>query len=177
MKRSQSVPWIIILLLLILLIYREFGRGGGIPVDRERAKEHIITMKDARAYTHAFDSAKDELQGQLRDSSYLSTRFKLPVCELFNKDAIGALLNKKGTDGIRVYLGLNREREVVFVLVPVDGQGKDLRGKLFAQNNFWIPGVSTAYAQDPELELEDEEAVERGHRCPHSCDIGSPLVP
>lgn len=170
MKRSQSVPWIIILLLLALLIYREFG-GRAIPVDRERAKEHIISMKDAASYTQAFDKAKDELQAQLKDSSYLSTRFKLPVCELFNKDAIGALLNKKGADGIRVYLGLNREQEVVFVLVPVTAQGKDLRGKLLAKNNFWIPGVSTAYAQDPE-----EEAVERGHRCPHSCDLESPLT-
>lgn len=173
MKRSQSVPWIIILLLVLLLIYREFGRGGGIPVDRERAKEHIISMKEARDYTHAFDSAKDELQAQLKDSSYLSTRFKLPVCEMFNKDAIGALLNKKGADGIRVYLGLNREREVVFVLVPVNAQGKDLhRGKLVAQNNFWVPGISTAYA-DASV---DDEAIERGHRCPYTCDVESPLT-
>lgn len=173
MKRSQSVPWIIILLLLVLLIYREFGRGQGIPVDPEKAKEHIITMKDASSYTYAFDSAKTELQAQLKDSSYLSTRFKLPVCELFNRHAIGALLNKKGADGIRVYLGLNREREVVFVLVPVDEKGKDLRGKLLAKTDLWIPGVSKAYAQDGDPE---EEAVERGHRCPHTCDIESPLT-
>lgn len=169
MKRSQSVPWIIILLLLALLIFREFSRG--IPVDKERAKEHIITMKDAAAYTHAFDSAKDELQAQLKDSSFLSTRFKLPVCELFNKDAIAAMLNKKGADGIRVYLGLNREREVVFVLVPVTAQGKDVQEKLFARNNFWLPGISSAYADTPE----DDEAIERGHRCPHTCDLESPL--
>lgn len=172
MKRSQSVPWLIILLLLALLIYREFNRG--IPVDREKVKEHVISLKDAASYTKAFDSAKDELQAQLRDSSFLSEKFKLPVCELFNKDAIASLLNQKGASGVRIYLGLNNAREVVFVLVPVTEKGKDLRSKLTAQNNFWIPGVSTAYAQD---DGKGDEAIERGHRCPHTCDLESPLNP
>lgn len=172
MKRSQSVLYLIILILLVLLIYREFSRGS-IPVDKEKAKEHIITMTEAATYTRAFASAKMELQKQLQDTGYLNRNFNLPICELFNRDAIAALLNKKESAGVRVYLGLNPKKEVVFVLVPVDGRGKDISEKLLAYETPWIPGVSRAVAMPPDA---DAEALERGHRCPYTCDAESPLV-
>ncbi|WP_119079419.1 hypothetical protein [Chitinophaga alhagiae] len=173
MKRSQTVLYFIILILLILLIYREFGRDGGIPVDKERAKEHVIAMEEAATYTRAFAGARMELEKQLQDTAYLTRNFNLPVAESFNRHAIAALLNKKGADGIRIYLGLNPKREVVFVLVPVDGQGKDIAEKLVAYETPWVPGVSRAMALPP---AEDAEAMERGHRCPHTCDLESPVT-
>ncbi|MGX5820621.1 hypothetical protein ACWKWU_20670 [Chitinophaga lutea] len=173
MKRSSSVPWLIALILLIILVWRELSRGGGIPVDKERVKEHVITMKEANEYATAFASAKAELKRQIQDTGYLDRNFNMPVCELFNRDAIAALLNKKGADGVRIYLGLNPKKEVVFVLVPVDGRGKDISGKLLAYETPWIPGISTAVAAPPD---EDAEALERGQRCPYNCDATSPVT-
>lgn len=173
MKRSQTVLYFVILILLILLIYREFGRGGRIQVDEARVKEHIIPIDEAAAYTKAFSAARMELQKQLQDSGYLNRNFNLPAAELFNRDAIAALLNKPGTDGIRIYLGLNPKREVVFVLLPVDAKGKDIAGKILAYETPWIPGVSRAMALPP---AEDAEALERGHRCPYICDVESPVA-
>ncbi len=174
MKRSQTVLYFIILVLLILLVYREFGRGGAIPVDKEKAKEHVIAMSDAAAYTKAFRAGKAELERRLQDSGYLARNFNLPAAELFNRHAIGALLNKKGAEGIRIYLGLNEKKEVVFVLLPVDAKGKDISGKLVAYETPWIPGVSRAMAQDDTID--DGEAMERGHRCPYTCDAESPVT-
>lgn len=171
MKRSQSVLYLVILLLIALLVYAWFFRR--IPVNNELAKAHVISMDEAAGYTRAFANAKTQLALQLKDSSYLSREFNLPVCEMFNKDAIAALLNKEGATGIRIYLGLNEKREVCFVIVPTTNEGKDIRGKLVADNNLWIPGVSKAMAVPPPNQL--EEALERGIRCPHMCDLTSPL--
>lgn len=156
--------------MLILLVYAWFFRRTAIPVDNELVKEHAIPMKEAASYTQAFADAKNRLAAQLKDSSYLSREFNLPVCELFNRDAIAAVLNKQGTTGIRIYLGLNEKREVCFVIVPTGKEGKDIRGQLVADNSPWIPGVSKAMAQD-----QFEQALERGIRCPHMCDLTSPL--
>jgi hypothetical protein len=172
MKRSQTVLYFIILILLILLIYREFGRGGSIPVDKAKAKEHVIPIDEAVAYTKAFSAAKAELQRQLQDTGYLERNFNMPKAEMFNRHAIAALLNKPGADGIRIYMGLNPKKEVVFVLLPVDGKGKDIAEKLVAYETPWIPGVNRAMALPP---AEDAEAMERGHRCPHICDLESPV--
>lgn len=172
MKRSQSVLYFVILLLLILLVYAWFFRRTSIPVNNELVKEHAIPMTEAAGYTRAFADAKTRLAAQLKDTSYLSREFDLPVCELFNRDAIAAVLNKEGTTGIRIYLGLNEERKVCFVIVPTSKEGKDIRGKLVADNSLWIPGVSKAMALPPD---ELEQALERGIRCPHMCDLTSPL--
>ncbi|RPD39377.1 hypothetical protein [Chitinophaga barathri] len=169
MKRSTLVPWLIVLLLLAILIYREFNRK--IPVDIGKVKEHAISMKEAEGYTKAFTEAKAALARQLPNPGYLDSNFNLPQCELFNKDAIGAILNKPGTEGLRVYLGLNGKKEVCFVLVPVTGKGKDITERLTVQYNSWMPGVSSARAGYPD----DAEAIERGQRCPHMCDVESPL--
>lgn len=172
MKRSQSVLYLVILLLLVLLVYAWFFRRTPIPVNNELAKEHVIPMTEAAAYTRAFADAKNRLTAQLKDTSYLTREFNLPVCELFNKDAIATLLNKEGATGIRIYLGLNEKREVCFVIVPTSQEGKDIRGKLVADNGFSIPGISKAVALPPD---QLEEALERGIRCPHMCDFDSPL--
>lgn len=169
MKRSTIVPWLIVLLLLAILIYRELNRK--IPVNGDKVKEHVISMKEAEGYTKAFNEAKTLLARQLPNPGYLDSNFNLPQCELFNKDAIGAILNKPGTEGLRIYLGLNPKKEVCFVLVPVTGKGKDITERLAIDYNPWIPGISSARAGY----TEDAEAIERGLRCPHICDVESPL--
>ncbi len=170
MKRSNLVPWLIVLLLLAVFIYRELNRK--IPVSGERVKEHVISMKEAEGYTKAFAEAKAALSRQLPNPGYLDSNFNLPQCELFNRDAIGAILNKPGATGLRVYLGLNAKKEVCFVLVPVTEKGKDITERLAMDHNTWIPGITSARAGYPD----DAEAIERGQRCPHMCDLESPLT-
>ncbi|QEH41872.1 hypothetical protein [Chitinophaga sp. XS-30] len=169
MKRSQSFLYFLILLLIALLVYAWFFRR--IPVNDEVAKAHVISMDEAAGYTHAFANAKMQLARQLQDTGYLNREFNLPVCEMFNKDAIAALLNQQGATGIRIYLGLNEKKEVCFVIVPTSGEGKDIRSRLVSDNGFSIPGISKAMAQANEF----EQALERGIRCPHMCDLESPL--
>lgn len=169
MKRSSFVPWFLVLLLLAIFIYRELNRK--IPVNGEKVKEHVISMKQAEGYTKAFAAAKTALVRQLPNPGYLDSNFNLPQCEMFNKDAIGAILNKPGTEGLRIYLGLNDKKEVCFVLVPVTGQGKDITERLAVDYNSWLPWITPARAGY----TEDAEAIERGLRCPHICDLDSPL--
>lgn len=175
MKRNSFVPWFLVLILLLALIYAWFFRTrGDIPYNREAAKEHVISFNTAIDYTKAYRQAKMELQRQLQDSGYLDRNFNLPAAEMFNRDIFAALLNRDSAAGIRIYLGLNEKREVCFVMVPVDGKGNDLQGRIVNEAaTAWIPGVSAAYALPPA----EDEAAEKGHRCPTICPSGSDLYP
>lgn len=173
MKRTSFVPWFLVLILLIALIYAWFFRGREIPYDRAAAKEHVISFNTAIDYTKSYREAKAALQRQLQDSSYLDRNFNLPAAEMFNRDIFAALLNRDSAAGIRIYLGLNEKNEVCFVMVPVDGKGNDLQGRIVNQQTAWIPGISSAYALPPV----DDEAAEKGHRCPTICPTGSDLYP
>lgn len=176
MKRTLLLPWFLVVLLLIALIYAWFVRGadGKIPYNREAAREHVIPFTSAIEYTKAYRQAKMELQRQIQDSGYLDRNFNLPAAESFNRDIFAALLDRDSAQGIRIYLGLNEKREVCFVMVPVDAKGNDLRGRIVdGQQVASIPGISSAYALPPV----DDEAAEKGHRCPTICPSGSDLYP
>jgi hypothetical protein len=178
MKRTSFLPWFLVLVLLILLIWAWFFRHGPvdeIPYNREAAKEHVIPFTSAIEYVNSYRGAKAELQRQLQDSGYLDRNFNLPAAEMFNRDIFAALLDAKGAEGIRIYLGLNEKKEVCFVMVPVDGKGNDMRGRIVNEKpaTAWIPGISSAYALPPV----DDEAAEKGHRCPTICPSGSDLYP
>lgn len=173
MKRTSFLPWFLVLILLILLIYAWFFRRGEIPYNREAAKEHVIPFTTAIDYTKAYREARVELQRQIQDTGYLDRNFNLPAAEMFNRDIFAALLNRDGAAGIRIYLGLNDKKEVCFVMVPVDGKGNDMRGRIVGEQVASIPGISSVYALPPS----QDEAGEKGHRCPYTCPVGSDLYP
>ena len=151
---------------LFLVVSCNDGQSGKIPIDEARAATQVIPVKQGKEYQNTFISARNELKAQVRDSSFLEKKFRLPNAELFNRDAIGLLLNVPGADGIRVYLANDANGEQKFVLVPVDKNGADIITKLIPQKAaFTIPGVTPAYAQG------DGEVVENGQTCP-PCIIG-----
>jgi hypothetical protein len=138
--------------------------GGGIPIDRERAKTHIITEKQARALIGRYKESRlrvNDTTNFLRDTS------SLPHAESFNRHAIALLLNQEGAEGIRIYFGRDEKGEVHLVLLPIDKDGKNIVRRLLGGRQAYIPGVKSANAQ---YEDGDGEAVENGQRCPHDCD-------
>lgn len=142
----------------------------GIPVDKEKAKAHIISLRTADNYRSSFGSAKDSLIRLLKDSSFLEKQFNLPVAEMFNRDAIALLLNQEGAEGIRIYLGRDNEGYVRLILLPVDKNGKDIRKKLLDIAD------DKKEESDPNVMKQSGggdgfgEAVEVGQRCPTVCD-------
>lgn len=130
-------------------------------IDKERASKHIIPLKQADAYLSKFGSSKKELQGMMKDSSYLDTHFELPISETFNSDAIALLLQQEGCRAVRIYYGMDDSGKVRLVLLPVNKDGKDIRKKLFEG----IAGLAAKVDGN-----DDGEAIEVGQRCPTMCD-------
>lgn len=163
MKNSR-LHLIIVSAGLIALTSCAGGNGGGIPVDEAQARTHIISVKEAKAYTNSFELGRSQLAKRLGDSTYLVDTLNLPNAEMFNRHAIALLLNQEGAEGIRIYFGRDPKGEVRLVLLPVDKNGKNIIRKLIPNGAVHIPGISSAYAQ------EDGEAIENGQRCPTMCD-------
>lgn len=138
--------------------------SGGIPVDEERARLHIIKVKDAKAYTASMRQGLEMLHRRMGDTTTVRDSFNIPLAETFNRDAIALLLNQEGADGVRIYLGRNNKNEICMILVPVDKNGQNIIKNLIGSSTAFIPGVSSAYAQD------DGEAIQTGQRCPVVCD-------
>ena len=141
----------IVLIAFVLAIAGCTGDGGGIPVDEQRVRSHVIKIDDAKRY-------KSNLSQGFRDS------FNIPKSELFTRDSIAVLLNQEGATDIRIYFGRNDKGQFVAILVPVDKNGKDIKRNLLGTRTGFIPGVSSAYAWD------EGEAIENGQRCPVVCD-------
>lgn len=139
---------------------------GKIPIDEKRAAQQVIPAEQGIAYQNRFTAARSELATLVRDSTFLSRKFNIPNAEAFNRDAIGLLLNQKGADGIKIYLGSDEKGQVKLVLVPVDKDGKDIiTGLLGTSTALHIPGIPSAYAQP------QGQVVENGQVCP-PCLIG-----
>ncbi len=134
---------------------------GKIPFNEEKAREQIIPVSQGSRLSNNFVHLRDSvLPAQLRDSSFLSTRFNLPIGETFNRDAIIALLNAPGAAGVRVYLGTDENGLVRMVLMPVDAQQKDIITKLTGNST---AAKSAGQARTTTVE---GESVENGQRPP-----------
>ena len=141
--------------------------SGKIPVDEDQARGNVISIKQAKAYTQSFAQGRLDLARHTSDA-YMRDTFNLPDGEMFNRHAIGLLLNQEGAEGVRIYLGRDEKGQVRLVLVPVDKTGKNIIGKLLTNRTAYIPGVKQANAQDGSGN--DGEAIENGQRCPTMCD-------
>lgn len=138
-----------------------------IPYNKEKARQHIISLKTADAYTAGFREAKDTLRNLTSNAVFLDKQFDLPVAEMFNRDAIALLLNQKGADGIRIYFGRDENGLVRLVLLPVDKNGKDIRTVLLDDRSV---------TEKAGTQLDDfgdgrgGQAIEVGQRCPTICN-------
>lgn len=152
----------------LLLLYGCRESSGKIPVNEQRAREHIISSTQGHMYIQSFRQANTELSRLLKDSAFLAKQFQLPVAESFNRDAIAALLNADSADGVRIYLGRDAAGAIRLVLVPIDKNGQDILTKL-------VPDSAGAPAKDttgpqPRIRIEASQMVEIGQRCPTMCD-------
>ena len=159
----KTSPLLFIAVLVFVVVLAGCG-DGGIPVNEERARQHIIKVTDAKTYTANLRQGIAMLNRRLGDTTTLRDSFSIPLAETFNRDAIALLLNQEGADAIRIYFGKNAKNEVCVILVPVDKNGRNIIRNLVGSKTAFIPGVSSAYAQD------EGEAIENGQRCPVVCD-------
>ena len=142
--------------------------AGKIPINEKIAAEQVIPVEQGTAYQNRFIAARTELALQVKDSTFLSTKFNLPNAETFSRDAIGLLLNQQGADGIKIYYGTDEKGQVKLVLVPVDKNGKDIITTLIGRTTaLHIPGVPSANATPPG----GGQVVENGQVCP-PCELG-----
>lgn len=135
-----------------------------IPYDEAKAREHFIPVDTAAKFTSLFRKGKVALGRQLRDSTYLNKKFNMPRAELFNRDAIAALLNQAGAKGVRIYLGEDDAGLVRLILVAVDAKGNDITGH---------NGKIMKYASNAEGDA--TVILESGQRCPTACATDGPL--
>lgn len=136
---------------------------GEIPVDKARAIEHVIPIEEARALRQGFLAGRKELQSRL-PGNYLDSAFNIPDGETFNRHAIAAILNAKGAEGLRIYMGKDEKGQVRMVLLPVDSSGTDILTNLVSREKAAnVPGVQPAKAGAP------VQAMESGQRCPPLC--------
>lgn len=137
--------------------------NGDIPLDKGRAIEHVIPIDEARKLREGFLAGRKDLQSKL-PGNYLDSAFNIPEAEMFNRHAIAALLNAKGAEGIRIYMGKDAKGQVRMVLLPVDSSGTDILTTLVSRDKAAnIPGISPAKAASY------QQAMESGQRCPPLC--------
>lgn len=136
---------------------------GEIPLDKGRAIEHVISIDEARSLRQGFLAGRKELQSKL-PGNYLDSAFNIPEGETFNRHAIAAILNAKGAQGIRIYMGKDQKGQVRMVLLPVDSSGTDILTTLVSRDRAAnVPGIQPAKAATL------EQAMESGQRCPPLC--------
>jgi hypothetical protein len=142
-----------------------------IPFDMANAQKHFISLKDASMLTSNFRQGKVALSRQLTDMTYLDKSFNLPNGELFNRDAIAALLNQKDAKGVRIYLGKDKDGLVKLVLVATDANGNDITGQPAHKIE-----KKTMMAEAP-ADTSGSTAIllEAGQRCPTMCATASLL--
>jgi hypothetical protein len=163
--KSTSIFLILATCFFVLPFLAGCSDGKGIPLDEERAKLHIIPLRQVDAYRAGFAKATGTLRGLVRDTNFLKTSFDLPVAEMFNRDAIALLLNQKDADGIRIYFGVDEKGQVRLVLLPVDKKGKDIRTVLLKNLTQQAGTQLNEYGDGG-----GGQGVEVGQRCPTVCD-------
>jgi hypothetical protein len=86
--------------------------------------------------------------------SMLATSYRegniLPVYETFNLKAIDTLICQKNAIGFRIYMAMDAQRQVRFVLAGVDGDGKDI-----IQRKKENPGAVFTSAEDVSVLVEE----------------------
>src|ERR1700743_15094 len=141
-----------------------------IPYNPEKAKRHFISLAAAQELTAGYRKERTTLMREITDTNYLMTSFNLPNAESFNRDAIIALLNQKGADGVRIYLGRDKQGLIRMVLAAVDSTGNDITvGSEPVSGTVGFIETANASPTPPAVLLES------GQRCPTLCGAHGPL--
>lgn len=85
----------------------------------------------------------------------------LPICETFESEAILSLLSETGCSYLRIYYGMDENKDVHAILVGADEQNADL-----------LPAAEGETNQEV---VEGNEILEDGYRCPRNCPPTSKL--
>jgi len=141
-----------------------------IPYNPDKAKKHFISLADAQALTSGYRKERITLTREITDTNYLATNFNLPNAESFNRDAIIALLNQKGAEGVRIYLGKDKQGLIRMVLAAVDSTGNDITTASEPVSGT-VGFIETANAGSTAPAV----LLESGQRCPTLCGATSPL--
>ncbi len=112
---------------------------------------HFISMKDASELT----SRLRQMREQILDPNYRGMNV-IPICETFDRAAFDQVLQQDGCTGIRIYMGMEENNQLVFVVVGVNDDNED---------------IITATSNDDN----DNEIFENGVRCPLYCPPSSPI--
>ncbi len=166
MESPKTSLFLMGIVLCIALLFDQCRSGNGsdhqIPYNADSAKVHVISFRKAAELATNFSRGKIELGRALKDSSYLNKSFSLPLAEKFNRDAIIQLLNEKGAEGLRIYLGKDSVGLVRMVLVAVDKNNNDITGDF---------GKIMKFSSNPS---DQPVAMEAGQRCPTLCSGPAP---
>lgn len=95
------------------------------------AISHTISLRAAMEMVSRFDSVRTEMGTR---AGYAGNT--LPVFETFNLQAVQALICQQNTIGFRIYLAMDNRQNVRYVLVGVDGDGKDVIQRARANPGF-----------------------------------------
>ncbi len=95
-----------------------------------KAINHEITVDQAVSMINNFGEVRETML-----TTAYAGRNVLPVSETFNLQAIDAIICQHAAVGFRVYMAMDGQQQVRFVLVGVDGDGKDI-----IQRNNEAPG-------------------------------------
>lgn len=163
MNRNSIRSIILPLILIMVLTQCKPHDDYKIPLDEVKAGMHVMPIEEADRLLDGFQQARKELYSQV-PRRYLDSAFNLPDAEMFNRDAIAALLNAKGATNLRIYLGRDKKGQIRFVLLPADSAGNDVRTRLLpGERAINVPGISSATARA------GAQAMESGQRCPSLC--------
>ncbi|HEX4851167.1 MAG TPA: hypothetical protein VFV08_10190 [Puia sp.] len=172
MKPNHVTRLSLLLILSFILVTscNQQTGGGGIPVNEDSVRAHILPIKEAVEYTARFRSTRDTFYRQVPS---MEKALNLGRAEAFNRDAVAILLNQKDSSGkeaagVRIYYGLDQGGQVRMVLVPYDAQGNDIINQLITNKAVKIPGIPSASAFSS-----DGQTIENGQRCPTMCSSGT----
>lgn len=85
------------------------------------AINHTISLGSALKMINRFDSVRTVMGARAGYSGNT-----LPLFETFNLQAISKLICQDNTIGLRIYLAMDDQQKIRYVLVGVDGDGKDV---------------------------------------------------
>lgn len=115
--------------------------------------DHTIPLEQAMNMIQHFNDSK----GAVVNEGF-GTPDVLPVHETFNLKAIDSIICQPNTVGFRVYMAMDDEQKVRFVLVGVDGDGKDVIQRV--NNN--PANIATLATEEVSVYV-----AEAGQRWPH----------
>lgn len=114
--------------------------------------KHRIKRADAKRLTRQFREQRDQVV-----IPELRRKNTIPNSETFDREIIDAILSQPDCTGLRIYFGLNDQRQVRAVLVGVNQKNEDI---LSSTNN---------------LETDSSLIAEDGNVCPPICPPKSDL--